>query len=256
MATKKHVHWLAAFNANQYSALRHALDKRLSLSMGEELVEENTPVDVLIAATPSRHILERCRGASLVVPFAGMPESTKKLLFEFKHMPVHNIHHNAPTVAEMVFAMLLAVSKRLMSSHNSMHDGLYVPGHYDPTNLSTMSLIDKRMLILGYGAVGIEVAKRSKAFGIKVSATRRSLDAPMTTDDNVRVFPSNALHSLLPQTDILVVALPLTEETRNLINAEELAMLHRTSIVINVGRGPSKYFHTTSGGAISESIFV
>jgi phosphoglycerate dehydrogenase-like enzyme len=86
--------------------------------------------------------------------------------------------------------------------------------------------------IVGLGDIGQELAKRVSALGCRVLGTRRSGGpAPAFVD---AVVP---LDELIPQADFLVLAIPGTPETRNLINADRLARLKPGSYLINVGRG-------------------
>jgi len=90
-------------------------------------------------------------------------------------------------------------------------------------------------LILGYGAIGQRVAQACKGLGLTVMAVRRTVRDEVL---DVEIYPPEALRSLLPQANVLIVALPLTPETEGLIRAEELALLPPETVLVNVGRGP------------------
>ncbi len=91
------------------------------------------------------------------------------------------------------------------------------------------------MLILGLGHIGREIARLGRALGLKVIGVRRS---PRSPEDPVdELHPPAALDALLPHADWLVVACPLTADTRHLMNAERLARLPKHARVINVSRG-------------------
>jgi len=89
--------------------------------------------------------------------------------------------------------------------------------------------------ILGLGSVGSEIARLCKAFGMKVIGLRRSDGPPLTEVD--RVYPRGQLHQLLAESDFVVLALPLTRETRDLIGEPELRSMKPTAYLINVARG-------------------
>eukprot|EP00040_Diaphanoeca_grandis_P026197 m.146407 g.146407 ORF g.146407 m.146407 type:complete len:237 (+) comp30477_c2_seq1:299-1009(+) len=95
-------------------------------------------------------------------------------------------------------------------------------------------------IIIGYGAVGKHIAGVLKALGTTVIAIRRTPDAnPSGNSEGVsrtEIHPPSALASLLPRATALIIAAPLTKETRGLIGAAELAKLPDSASVINVGR--------------------
>lgn len=95
----------------------------------------------------------------------------------------------------------------------------------------------KTVGIIGLGAIGQEVARLSKAFGMKVIATRRSTRSNHARNVDV-LLPSEKLPRLLSESDFIVLSLPLTPETRKLIGSEELRMMKPTAYIINIGRGP------------------
>lgn len=95
-------------------------------------------------------------------------------------------------------------------------------------------LRDLRVLVVGAGAIGTEIGRLLKALGLQVSAVRRE---PRPTPPFDRTVALSRLDELLPACDWLVLALPLTEETRALIDARRLALLPPAARVVNVARG-------------------
>ena len=93
--------------------------------------------------------------------------------------------------------------------------------------------------IIGYGDIGRAIATRVHAMGMKVLAVRRHASTVDGKDSLVeRLYtPENRLE-MLPRCDYVVVAAPLTSETRGMIGEAEFAAMKRTAVVINVGRGP------------------
>lgn len=90
-------------------------------------------------------------------------------------------------------------------------------------------------VVVGLGAIGREVARLAKALGLRVVGVRRS---PQRADDPVdELHHPAALGGLLPRTDWLILAAPLTPETHHIIDARALALLPRGARVLNVGRG-------------------
>ena len=91
--------------------------------------------------------------------------------------------------------------------------------------------------IVGLGSIGQEVARLSKAFGMSVIATRRSVKQTTRTRYVDRLLPPEQLHQLLAESDYVVITLPLTPETREIIGEEELKAMKPTACIINIGRG-------------------
>ena len=97
----------------------------------------------------------------------------------------------------------------------------------------------KTVGVLGLGHIGEATARRCKAFGMRVLATRRSCTRRESRDDGMadEVFPPGQVLEMLPQCDFVVLALPLTAETRHILGERELRALKPATFVINVGRG-------------------
>jgi phosphoglycerate dehydrogenase-like enzyme len=91
------------------------------------------------------------------------------------------------------------------------------------------------LLIVGYGSIGREVAKRAKAFEIRVWGVTRSGDGERAYAE--KIFPAARLHEALPAADYVLIAAPETAETKQLIGAAEIAKMKRGARLINVGRG-------------------
>lgn len=96
-------------------------------------------------------------------------------------------------------------------------------------------LVGQTVLVYGLGSIGSEFARLARVLGIKVIGVRRSALKPGDPVDELH--PPQALMQLLQRADWLVIASPLTAETRGLINADVLARLPRGARLINIGRG-------------------
>jgi phosphoglycerate dehydrogenase-like enzyme len=138
-----------------------------------------------------------------------------------------------PEIAEHVLAFLFYFSRGLYR---------YVPeqqqAHWNRDVVPTGQLWElegKTMLVLGLGGIGTEVARRAAALGMRVIATRRSSrDGPTYVD---YVGLSGEAADLAQQADVVVNALPFTEETAGVIDAAFLSEMKSTAFFINVGRG-------------------
>ena len=91
----------------------------------------------------------------------------------------------------------------------------------------------RTMGIVGLGSIGSEVARLAQHFGMRVIGVRRTPRG----DEPCETWPASRLHELLPLVDDLVLTAPLTDETRDLIGAAELALLPAGAHIVNIGRG-------------------
>lgn len=108
--------------------------------------------------------------------------------------------------------------------------------HWDMFDVNEIS--KQTLGIVGHGDIGRAAASRAKAMGMRVLALRRST-TPRAGDEHVdRVFATADLHNMLPECDYVVVAAPMTAETRHMISTAEFAAMKPSAIVMNVGRGP------------------
>lgn len=101
--------------------------------------------------------------------------------------------------------------------------------------LFSPNIIGKTAVIVGLGDLGVGAARAAKKLGLKVIGVRRSAQKNRHTD---KVVTYKQLDRVLPLADFVVLAVPLTAETRGLLSAARLALLKPTAGVVNIGRGP------------------
>jgi len=95
----------------------------------------------------------------------------------------------------------------------------------------------KTVGIVGLGSIGREVARLSKAFGMRVIATRRSARRVTRARNVDRMVPREQLPELLAESDFVVIALPYTRETEGFLGETELRTMKPSAYLINIGRG-------------------
>ncbi|MCS7178967.1 MAG: D-2-hydroxyacid dehydrogenase [Anaerolineae bacterium] len=130
-------------------------------------------------------------------------------------------------IAEMVMAYILAVAKRLPEFWDSQREHRW-------EKLSLRELHGLTVGIIGLGDIGTEVARRCRVFGMHVLGLRRH---PGPGDLADEVLPPARLPDLLARADFVVIAVPLTPETRGLIGRAELAAMKPDAWLINISRG-------------------
>jgi phosphoglycerate dehydrogenase-like enzyme len=218
-----------------WNVLKTHLDPDVEFLFGEEIPD---PADfhILIAGRPTREQLEASLNLqNVIVPWAGISDSTLELLKQFPHLTLHNLHHNAAATGETALMLLFTAAKRIIPIERKFREHDWTP-RYQPN--PALLLKGKAVLLLGFGNIGENIARVCQAMGMKILAIRRNPDIPTSEDIRVEIYSSADLHQVLPRAEVLMISLPLTEETEGMIGAEELALLPDNAILVNVGRGP------------------
>jgi len=128
-------------------------------------------------------------------------------------------------VAELAMALMLAIPCRLIEGHNGI-----VGGKFLKSELKRTELFQKTLGLVGVGRIGNEVARRAQAFGMRVLAADNALDWHPIAE----IKP---LEAMLPESDYVSLHVPLTDETRGMINRQTLGLMKKGAILINTGRG-------------------
>lgn len=138
-----------------------------------------------------------------------------------------SVHETA--TAEMTVALALAAQRDLPGFHASQASGKWAgsSGLVD-------GLADRRVLLIGYGGVGRAVASRLAPFEVDLVVVASHA---RTDDDGTPVRGIDELPDLLPSADIVIVAVPLSDRTRHLIDDAALSQLRPGSLVVNTSRG-------------------
>ena len=137
-------------------------------------------------------------------------------------------------IAEHVLAVILAFAKQLPFVFENQQKARWSQGEFVGARLPWL-LRGRTLGLIGVGTIGLEIARRGHALGMRVAALRRRPEQG-TGEAVDLVFAPHELADLLAQTDVLVVAAPLTRDTLGLIGAPQLARMRRGSYLINVGR--------------------
>ena len=148
---------------------------------------------------------------------------------------VTNVKAYGPaSVAQHTFALLLALVNHIELHSQSVRNGDWAASEdfcYWKTPL--VELAGKTIGLVGLGDIGSQVAKIASAFGMKVIAYRKNPEQTHNTD-----IEMVSMKTLFKQSDVISLHCPLTEETKDLINAERLLWMKPTAYLLNTGRGP------------------
>ncbi len=244
---------IAPFEDEQINALR----KRFPMhtfshhpKINEETIPENLweKTDILYTnrILPIPELVPNLRWVQF--HFAGLDAFTKHALFERKKLQFTSLSGaNAAQTAEHALALLLAMGHNvpaMLADQSRVKWSLRRAERYIPREL-TGSTVG----IVGYGSVGVHLARLLRGFNVKVLASKRELLeaqdegyrgadlAGQDADYVTRLYPGRAMKSMFKDCDFVVVCVPLTKETRGMIGAAQLAALPKHAILVDVSRG-------------------
>jgi len=134
---------------------------------------------------------------------------------------------SAIAVAELAFALMIAVPNRLIEAHNALR----LEGKFLKKEIKRTELFGKTLGLVGIGRIASELAVRARAFGMRVLA-----HDPYVNSSEVAIL-TPTLRELFAQSDYISLHTPLTDETRGMINAAAIAQMKDGAVLINTSRG-------------------
>jgi len=193
----------------------HVLIVRLGLRVTREVLEAADKLRVVVTATTGLDHIDLTAAAERGVTVLSLRGDTEFL-------------QTIPATAEHTWALLLSLVRRVPWAFKSV-----LEGGWDRDRFRGIELAGRRLGILGLGRIGEQVARYGLAFGMNVGAYDPYRQGWV---DGVKRFES--LENLLRWSEILTVHVPLSEETRGLLDKKRLSLLPHGAVVINTSRGP------------------
>jgi D-3-phosphoglycerate dehydrogenase len=186
------------------------------------IVRSATTIDAeALAAAPRLKVVAR---AGIGLDNVDVPAATKAGV-----MVVNAPQSNVISAAEHAVALLLAVARRIPQADASLRHGEWKRSKY-----TGVELAGKTAGIVGLGRIGVLVAQRLSAFGMRLVAYDPYVPAGRAAQMGVRLLP---LDELLAESDVVTIHLPKTKETAGLIGERELALCRPSTILVNAARG-------------------
>lgn len=140
---------------------------------------------------------------------------------------------NAVSVAEHIFAMILALSHQIVYAHNALKEGGWP--QLELYKGKCFEISGRTIGLIGFGQIGQAAARIARVFGMEVLYYRRNrLSREEESSLEVSYAP---LENLLRQADIVSIQVPRTPQTRDLIGPKELRLMKRSALLINTARG-------------------
>jgi phosphoglycerate dehydrogenase-like enzyme len=134
---------------------------------------------------------------------------------------------HAPQMAELAFLLMMALQRRFREMVQNQASCIW-------RNWNQPILTGKTLIVVGLGAAGQHVAKLARVFGMNVIAVS---DACVRARNITKIYPRRELATAVRQADFVLVLVPLSTETRNLISAHILSQMPRHAFLINLARG-------------------
>lgn len=185
----------------------------------QDILELISEADILLGPYFTKEILKKGSKLKLIqVPWTGLDTVNTALLMEkdIPKVPVCNSHSNARGVAELGLTLILDLIKKV-----SYHDRKMRKGDWNrkqtPLSLGSELFEDQTVLIYGYGHIGEKLTQLLNSLNIPVYALSRK-KRNESSNSLLKFITEENLDQVLPKVNIIVVTLPLTTETKNIIN--------------------------------------
>ncbi len=196
----------------------------------DQLVERLKGADICITnKVPLREAtLKQLPDLKLIAVAATGTDVIDKAYTTANGITVSNIRNYAfNTLPEHVFALLFALRRNLVNYHNSVQHGRWgYANQFCYFDYPIHDIAGSTLGVIGYGALGKEIEKRAIALGMKV-LINDAVPGPNIVD----------VATLLRESDIVTLNLPLTPQTKNMISTKELASMKKSACIINTARG-------------------
>ncbi len=223
------------------SRLDHSLNIDLvfpSHPSQEEYMKLAPDANIIVGWRPTRDLLQAAKQLQLfITPGAGVQHLIDLFvdLNRSRKIVLTNCHSNSFFVAQHAVALLLALSNKVVIHHNWMVDGQWRRGN---DAAKSTPLRNRRVGLLGYGAINQKVHRLLSGFDLSFSILRRTWEHRQAQLPNQakRYLPRD-IHLFLDEIDVLIIAVPLTSLTYHLIKKRELELLGSYGLLVNVARG-------------------
>ncbi|MEM2876088.1 MAG: 2-hydroxyacid dehydrogenase [Candidatus Bathyarchaeia archaeon] len=209
---------------------------REAIGRPEDLIREVSGVEVLIVhgAPVTSEVIEASESLRVIGCTRGGPVNVDIKAANERMIPVlYTPGRNADAVADFTIGLIVEECRNIARSHHDLKNGLWNLEDKRSEYLG-FELRGRVLGIVGLGRIGVKVAERARAFGMKVIAYDPYVNPKDAEEANVKLVP---LRTLLKTSDIISLHCRLTEETRGLIGAEAISLMKPTAILINTSRG-------------------
>jgi len=198
----------------------------------DEILSLAAKADVILHSRVSRKIIDATEKLKLIQTGGTGVDKVDIDAAAAKGVLVCNaVGFNAVWVAEHAIALMLALAKNIAILDDELRKGVW---HRQPSQ----KLQGKTVGIIGLGSIGVEIAKRTKAFGMRIIAIKRHPSKELKEKLGIDFLGTlKDLDYILKESDFLVISVVLTPETRRIMGKREFRIMKKTALLVNISRG-------------------
>lgn len=199
---------------------------------GDEILRLVEDVDIIVGTRVSRKLITSARKLKMIQTIGtGVDGIDVDAATERRVIVCSAVGLNAVPVAEHAMSLMLALAKNITKYDRRIRSEGWL-------RIPSALLRGKTLGIVGLGSIGVEVAKRAKAFEMKVLAIKRNPSEELRLKLGIDFLGGqDALPRILMESDFVVLSVVLTPETENMIGERELRMMKKSAYLVNVSRG-------------------
>ncbi len=161
---------------------------------------------------------------------AGYDEFPRESYADSSTILTHSPGIHATTVGDTVLGFMLQFARNLHTYRDLQHDGAWAPQSYD----DSFTLDGERITIVGLGTLGRGVLRRADRLGMHIDGVRRR---PQPVEGVETIYPPAEIEAAVAESRFVVLCVPLTDDTRELIDASVFSAMAEDAYLINVARG-------------------
>jgi D-3-phosphoglycerate dehydrogenase len=208
----------------------------------DDLIRAAQDADALLVSTRevvSRRVLENIPRVKVISRYGvGLDNVDLDAAVDAGIVVTHYPGYCTSEVADHAMAMIMALNRRIVEQDRALREGAWVehgPATRRILRGPVQPLREQTLGLVGFGRIGQAVAARAKPFNLTILAADPYIDPDVMVAAGVEPV---SLEDLLRRSDIVTIHAPLTPETRGLINAETLALMKPSAVLVNTARGP------------------
>ena len=201
----------------------------------ESMLEHGGDAEIIASGrVPGKYIRKASKLRMIQAFGAGIDKVDLDAVRERGDVIVCNSHINSAEVAEYAISLLFAVAKNIIPGDRELRTGNWIHRWGGP--VPNLEIRGKKTLIIGLGHIGADIAKRLKSFDVTITAATRS-GTSRNAEFVDKVVKIKDVRSQIEDSDFVILSLPLTDESKGLVDSEFLSWMKPTSILVNISRG-------------------
>ena len=206
----------------------------------ESLLHYIKETDILLGTLVTEKLLIEAVNLKFIqVPWTGIENLDFDLLRKYK-ITVCNSHSNSTGVAEHAVALMMDTAKKISYHDRLLRNGNWnriISGQENEVSPFSLMISGTKIGIVGFGAIGKKIYNLLSGYNCSFKVFNKENLTGFENTDNLVIFSPDKLHSEITNLDFIFIAVPLTPETRNLIDERFLSAMKPDSVLINISRG-------------------